>query len=120
MALTPNDLNQLGAAMNDPETLDTLLAQLKSLGADEIGSGPPLNIKDFYREKPGKFDLQWPLNPSLSLPVPFDELDRKTQFFVLFGEWTRREFEGMMALNSGELGRAEEIFQECLQRAGQI
>ena len=52
--------------------------------------------------------------------MAFDELDRKTQFFVLFQEWTRRELEGMMLLNSGDADGAETVFDECLERAKQI
>jgi len=108
------------AAMADPAKLDEALAQLKAIGADQIGSGAPLDIADFYTPAPGKYEQRWPINLIPPLPMPFDALDRKTQFFVLFNEWTRRELEGMMLLNSGDLEGAETVFEECLERAGQI
>jgi hypothetical protein len=107
------------AAMADPAKLDEALAQLKAIGADQVGSGAPLNIADYYTPGSGKYELRWPLDASL-LPIPFDDLDRKTQFFVLFQEWTRRELEGMMLLNSGDLKGAAAVFEECLERASQL
>jgi hypothetical protein len=79
-----------------------------------------LDISDHYTPGPGTYELRWPLGPNLPLPIPFDELDRKTQFFVLFQEWSRRELEGMMLLNTGDLNGAEAVFEECLGRAKQI
>ena len=52
--------------------------------------------------------------------LQFTNLDRKTQFFVLFAECQRREAEGMFALNQGNLPTAEAAFEECLERARQI
>ena len=106
------------AAMSDPAKLDDALAQLQALGADQVGSGPPLSIADYYVDGDGLYELRWPLGEAL--PLPFDQLDRKTQFFVLFQEWSRRELEGMMLLNSGDVPGAERIFEECLERATQI
>lgn len=108
------------AAMSDPAKLDEAIAQLKAIGADQVGSGAPLNIADYYKPGPGQYELRWPLGANLPLPISFDELDRQTQFFVLFQEWTRRELEGMMLLNSGDLKGAEAVFEECLERARQI
>ncbi|MBI4313028.1 MAG: hypothetical protein HY681_14805 [Chloroflexi bacterium] len=118
--LTPDMAGRLRAAANDPGKLDAMLGKLKELGAEDVGSGPPLQIEDHYQERPGKFQLQWPLDTLLPLPLPFDRLDRKTQFYVLFQEWSRREMEGMMALNGGNLEEAERTFKECLERARQI
>jgi hypothetical protein len=56
----------------------------------------------------------------MPLPVPFDQLDEATQFHVLFGEWSRREMEGYLTLNSGDLATAESTFNECLKRAEQL
>lgn len=106
--------------MNHPDQLDELSSQLELMGADEVGSGPPLEINDYYQDGPDKYQLHWPLDPSLPLPVPFDQLDRKTQFFILFSEWTRSEMQGMALLNSGRVEDAERTFQECLARADQI
>jgi hypothetical protein len=108
------------AAMSDPSKLDAALAQLKAIGADQVGSGAPLNIPDYYKADTGKYEQRWQLGPNVPLPMPFDELDRKTQFFVLFQEWTRRELEGMMFLSSGDVKDAEAVFKECLERARQI
>jgi hypothetical protein len=107
-------------AMSDPKQLDEVLAQLKAMGADQIGDGPPLNIADYYRPGPGAYELRWKLPPELPLPVAFADLDRKTQFFVLFQEWSRREMEGLVALNGGDVDGAEQIFHECAERAKQI
>jgi len=108
------------AAMSDPSKLDAALAALKAIGGDQIGSGAPLNIPDYYTPGPGKYEARWTINPNQPLLIPFDQLDRKTQFFVLFQEWTRRELEGMMLLNSGDVNGAEVLFHECLERAQQI
>ena len=117
--MSPDLKAAVTAAMSDPAKLDELLSEMKALGADQIGSGPPLDIAQFYVEGTERYALRWPLPPNL-LPIPFEELDRKTQFFVLFQEWTRRELDGMMLLNDGNATGAQEVFEECLERARQI
>jgi hypothetical protein len=108
----------------DPATVARLTKMLEDAGADEVGYGAPLNIADFYREAPGKFALRWPLGELLPGMLPagssFDDLDRKTQFFCLFTDWSRRELEGMSKLNGGAVSEAETIFNECVERAEQI
>ena len=116
--MSPELLQRIQAAMNDESKLDEVLSVLKEMGADQMGSGPPLNIQEYYREGAKPYLLRWQLG--VSLPMPFAQLDRKTQFFVLFQEWTRREMEGMMALNGGQIEKAKNIFNECLQRANDI
>jgi hypothetical protein len=106
------------AALHDPSKLDAALDLLKSIGADEIGSGPPLDIEDFYQDGSGLYELRWPLG--VPLPMPFADLDRKTQFYVLFQEWMRRELEAMVLLNRADEAGAEAVFAECLERARQI
>jgi hypothetical protein len=113
--LDPALLSRL-QSLNDEDAIDRITTRLKQLGADE-GASPPLVIEDYYKVSTAKFKLEWPLSPTLSLPVPFDQLDRKTQFYVLFNEWTRREMEGMQALTSGDLAGAEAIFRESIGRA---
>jgi hypothetical protein len=87
-----------------------------------IASKPALDIEDYYRPGTELYTLQWPLAPPTAamLPVPFEELDRKSQFFVLFQEWTRRELEATTACNSGALADARTSFEECLERAEQL
>jgi hypothetical protein len=116
--LSQEDVRSIMQAANDPETLERILDTLKQAGADQVGSGPPLTIEDYYRDGQEMFELRWPLQASL--PFSFVQLDRKTQFFVLFQEWTRRELEGMTALNSGQVDQARAIFEECLARAQQL
>ncbi len=98
-----------------------ILARLQEAGADQ-GPSPMLNIEDYYRPGEGLYTLQWPLAPTTlaALPIPFDALDHKTQFFVLFQEWTRREFDATAALNAGGVDEARAIFEECLARADQL
>lgn len=108
------------AAMADPARLDEALAQLRAMGADQIGSGAPLNIADYYVPGDTGYELRWPLGAELGPAITFDDLDRKTQFFVLFQEWSRRELEGMLLLNSGDSHGARAVFVECLERARQI
>ena len=114
--LDEGTFEDLRAMVRDPGRQAELMEKLEELGG-ATGPSPPLDIQDFYREGDEKFELRWPLHPSIPLPMAFDELDRKTQFFVLFGEWTRREFEAMSALNGGDVEGAREIFDECLDRA---
>jgi len=45
------------AAMSDPAKLDDALAQLQALGADQVGSGPPLSIADYYVDGVGLYQL---------------------------------------------------------------
>jgi hypothetical protein len=110
----------LAAASADPALLDRVNQMLVDAGATEVGSGPPLDIAEFYVERPGTFQLRWPLSLTLGLPMSFDALDRKTQFFVLWNEWARRELEGMTALNGGQVEDAEKAFRECVERAEQL
>jgi hypothetical protein len=106
-------------ALDDEAAIDRVIAMFKELGADE-GASPPLNIADHYRHGTAKYQLQWPLLPALRLPAPFDQLDRETQFYVLFGEWSRRELEANQALYTGDTAGAQAIFEECLARAEQL
>lgn len=110
----------LAAAMSDPAKLEAALAALKAMGADQVGSGAPLNIADYYRPGAEKYELRWELPSHLPVPVAFEELDRKSQFFVLFQEWSRRELDGMMELNGGDVDGATAVFEECVERARQI
>ena len=96
---------------------DEIVALLQSLGGDEGGS-PPLNMEDHYVPGATLFELRWPLGTHL--PLPFDQLDHKTQYYVLFAEWTRREMEGGYALNNGDPAGAKATFEECLERARQL
>jgi hypothetical protein len=117
--IPPDVRAAVAAAMADPAKLDDALEKLKAIGANESGN-PPLDIAAFYQPGPGNYALRWPLELNAPLPMPFEDLDRKTQFFVLFGEWTRRELEGSMLLNGGDLAGAETVFAECLERAKEI
>lgn len=117
----PELLEMIDKAMADPTQAEALLGQLSALTE---GLEAPLDIEDFYVERDGsKFELRWELsagNPFVGFGVSFDSLDRKSQFFVLFAEWQRRETEGLLALNGGNLADAETVFKECLERADQI
>lgn len=114
-------LDLMQKAATNPDAMTALLEQLKAIGGD---IEEPLNIEDYYVEGDGtRYTQCWatgPLNPFASSGISFDLLDRKTQFFVLFGEWQRRETEGMMSLTNGDLPEAEATFKECLERADQI
>jgi hypothetical protein len=116
--ITRDQVAMIMQAAEDPAVLDQILAQLKAGGADEAGPSPPLNIEDYYREGSEQFELLWPLK--VSLPFPFEQLDRKTRFFVLFQEWSRRELDGVSMLNAGQAGEAATVFEECLARARQL
>lgn len=113
-------LEQLGQ-IDDPALMDRLLARLKEAGADELGSRPTLEIADHYVDGTEPYSLWWPLaGPGLSLPVPFEELDRPTQFHVLWAEFSFRLTEAGALRNSGQLDEAQAVFQECLERASQL
>jgi hypothetical protein len=116
-SISEEEVLSLRQAAGDPAVLDLLLSQLKQEGADQIGP-PPLNIEQYYHAGTTKYKLQWPLRTTL--PLPFDQIDHKTQFFVLFQEWTQRELDGITALNSGKTDAAKAIYDECLARAQQL
>ena len=120
--LPPALVQMLTEAQNDPSKLAPLLDKLMALAGPSAPA--PLNIEDYYQERDGEaFELRWPLsqgNPLLTQGIPFTSLDRKTQFFTLFAEWSRREADGLMLMNSGDLAGAEAVFHEGLERARQI
>jgi hypothetical protein len=93
---------------------EEMMAMLKSMGASDGGD----KIEDYYQAADTLFELRWPLG--VTLPIAFDRLDHKTQFSVLFQEWTRRAMEGDYALQQGDAASAKLIFEECLARAKQL
>jgi len=107
----------IGAATPD-EALNRLQDLMKRLGAAQVETSPPLNIADYYREGPGNYDRLWEIQAPL--PCRFEDLDRKTRFFVLFQEWSRRELQGLTALGAGQTGAAAAIFEECVERGRQL
>jgi tetratricopeptide (TPR) repeat protein len=84
-----------------------------------FGVRPP-RFEDYYEEKPGRFELRWPLLARSPLPRPFDDLDRRTQFALLFGDWWTRAREVQDALTRGDVAEAESICAECVERALQL
>ena len=112
-------LMQHMSSLTDPAAIDRITKKLEEMGANE-GASPSLQAKEYYRPRDTKFNLKWPLSPSLPLPVPFDELDPEVQFHVLFSEFIRRELEAMRALTGGDIAGAQSTFQECLERAKQL
>lgn len=114
----PAELMAALTRVDDPAVLQRLMQRFKDLGADQLGDRPPDNIADYYRDGDGLYELLWPL--AVDLPLPFDELDRPTQFHVLFAECRRRLTEGSAARNAGDLDAADAAFRECLERADQI
>jgi hypothetical protein len=115
----PSD-EELRAVIHDPEAGAQLLTLLKQAGVSELGPSPPLNPADCYRERSEPYALRWEIQNPVAREIPFDALDPKTQFFVLFQEWTMREFDGMTSLNRGDTPRAEATFRECVERARQL
>jgi hypothetical protein len=113
-------LSRLMVLAANPKLMPRILQGLKDLGLDQVGGGATRDIGDYYREKPGRYELRWPLEAGQVTAEMFGVLDRKTQFFVLFTEWTRREFAAMQALNAGDASGAERIFNQCIERAEQI
>jgi hypothetical protein len=118
----PALMDALIEAQNDPAKFGPLMEKLTALAGPSAPA--PLNIEDYYQEKDGRtFDLRWPLsggNPLTVQGIPFTSLDRKTQFFTLFAEWSRRETDGMMLMNDADLAGAEAVFREGIERARQI
>lgn len=107
------------AAQTDPALVDEVTRLLEDAGA---GAGPnePLDIGAHFPEGHGPYDLRWPLMQPHALPVPFAALDPKTQFYVLFNEWTTRHAHGWTAVTAGDADAAEAIFTECVDRAAQL
>ncbi len=116
-----NVIDEIMSLPPDDPRVERIAARLAEFGAME-GPSQPLIIEDYYRPDGALFELRWPLSPTTqaALPFPFEALDRKTQFFVLFGEWTRRELEANMARDAGDLPAAHAVFEECLARADQL
>jgi hypothetical protein len=112
-------LMQHMSSLTDPDAIERITKKLEEMGANE-GASPPLQAKDYYRPSNTEYKLKWPLSSSLTLPLPFDELDEEIQFHVLFSEFIRREMEATQALFGGDTAGAESTFQECLERAKQI
>ena len=95
-------------------------ALFKGFGqAMAAGDHPLDDIKDHYREGTRAYELLWPL-PQKMIPMPFEALERATQFHVLFAECKRRLMEGGTLRNSGKLDAADAAFNECLQGADQL
>jgi tetratricopeptide (TPR) repeat protein len=119
--LDPELVQELMALPPDYPGLDRIMAKITAVVGDQPAS-PPLNIEDFYRPGEEPYTLRWPLaRPTLAiLPMPFEALDHKSQFYVLFQEWTRVELEATTARNGGDLERARTLFEECLARAEQL
>ena len=117
MALAP----EIMSLPPDHPGRDRILAKLQGIVGDQPAT-PAMNIDDYYRPGLVPFTLQWPLAPqTLSvMPMPFEALDHKSQFYVLFQEWTRRELDANLARDSGDPRTAIPIFEECLARAEQL
>ena len=97
---------------------EEVMAILEAAGGKE-GGDEVLNIQEHYRPGDGRlFQLRWPIE--FPLPLPFEELDRPTQFSVLWGEYSRRMLEGSHAVLEGDAGHARAIYAECLERAQQL
>ena len=117
LALAP----EIMALAPDHPGRDRILAKLNAVVGDQAPSAP-MDIEDFYRPGDTPYTLLWPLAPQTLavMPMPFEALDHKTQFYVLFQEWTRRELDANMARDSGDPASALPIFEECLERAEQL
>ncbi|HYI87662.1 MAG TPA: hypothetical protein VEX61_11255, partial [Burkholderiales bacterium] len=114
----PEGFMEALSQVQDPAVLERLVSKLKALGGEALGDRPLDDIADYYRPGPGLYDLVWPLGQKLA--IAFDELDRATQFTVLFGECRRRLAEAASLRNGGKLAEAESAYNECLARADQI
>ena len=93
---------------------DALRAVLQDEGVDTISTA------SIYRPGTEKFTQKWPFDPRMPMFIPFDQMDRETQFYTLSAAWSGRRAEGWAALHTGKLDEAEAIFQECLGRAEQM
>ncbi len=114
----PDGLMQALTQANDPALLERVMQKLKDAGADQLGDRPLDDIADYYPGGDGLYEQLWPI--ATQLPMPFEELDRPTQFHVLFAECRRRLMEASAARNAGRLDEADAAFRECLERADQI
>jgi hypothetical protein len=115
---SPEIIAELRRLAGDPVQLNHILEEMKARGLlDEIAANT-MRPEDYYVDKPEKFELQWQLQQQLG--IPFERLDRKTQFLVLFTEWTQRDLDGIQLRDGGDLEGAEAVFRECLQRAKQL
>ena len=114
----PDGLMEAFTSLGDPEAMERLLQKMKDMGADQLGDRPLDNIADYYRGGEGLYEALWPI--VVPLPLAFEELDRPTQFHVLFGECRRRLTEASLLRNQGRLDEATEAFRECVERADQI
>jgi hypothetical protein len=117
----PGLIDEIIALSPDYPGLASILAKLNAFVGDQAAT-PTLDVEDFYRPGVTPYALHWPLAPPTLavLPMGFEALDHKTQFYVLFQEWTRRELEANQALNVGDLTTAQAVFEECLARAEQL
>jgi len=120
--IPPELVQMLRKAQESPDLMNHLLEKLAPI----VGSAAQdtLDPESYYQDGDGsKFTTLWPLsndNPVVIRGYRFDDLDRKTQFQVLFAEWSRRESDGLMALAAGDFEGAEATFRECVERGTQI
>lgn len=114
----------INAAIEDPSKMGDVVGTIEGMLGGHVAPEPPMDIEDYYREADGSlYELKWAIGEAHPLSrheIGFFDLDRKTQFFVLFTEWQRRETEGMAQLLGGQVDAARDTFQECLARAEQI
>jgi hypothetical protein len=110
----------LASFRDDPDAVERINGWLRDIGGTEVGYGEPLDIRAFYKPGDEKFELRWPLAVTIPFGMSWDDLDRETQFHVLFAEWSRRGMEAANALLAGTLEEAERAYDECLERADQL
>jgi hypothetical protein len=120
--LDPDLIREILALSPGDPAIDRLTAKLLEFVGPDDGPSPVMQIEDYYQTGEQPFTLRWPLAAATvaGLPMQFELLDRKTQFFVLFQEWTRLELEANVACEGGALPEARALFHECDARAEQL
>src|SRR5262245_49941875 len=84
----PDGLMEALTSVVDPDLMARVGRKMKGMGADQLGERPLDNIADYYQGGEGLYKARWPI--ARELPLPWDEIPRRTQFHVLFAECRRR------------------------------
>ncbi|MEO5998089.1 MAG: hypothetical protein ABIN89_15195, partial [Chitinophagaceae bacterium] len=116
---------ELKEMMQYSDTRQRVYKEMLNYAGNEIGVQKRLEWKEYYVDTYEEFEQLYPLSPGSedllkNNEFTFSQLDRQTQFCVLFSDWIYDEFQGNMALGNNRLEEAKRLFEDCFNRAIQL